>query len=119
MYEHQSFGFLKFLGCAGFNFKKNFLVLFVVGSKAYIRKKARFGKMEFVVIKKILPQNNNQFQPDVLYVDTFNRIWSEDELLTQENALDAANLYWQNIYQEGRILFEQNKCLPIPPEFCS
>lgn len=122
MYEHVSSGLCKLFGCAGVSFKKNFLVLFTVGSKVYIKRKARFGKMEFVVIKKIFrqtPQDVNQgIQPEIMYADTFNRIWSEDELLSKENALDAANLYWQNIYQEGKILFEQNKCHPIPIEGC-
>lgn len=124
MFEHESTGTIRINGCAGTNLKKIFLALFTVGSKAYIKQRARFGKMEFVVVKKVYrqtPRNtaSEGIQPEVMYLDTYNRMWAENELLLQENALDLATLYWQNLYQEGRSLFEQSKCLPIPPEGCN
>jgi len=120
--EYEANGIIKISGCAGVGLKKNYLVLFPAGSKAYIKRKARFGKMEFIVIKKIYRQTphniNSGIQVEIFYVDTFNRVWAEDELLSKENALDLANLYWQNFYQEGRELLENGGCLPIPPEGC-
>lgn len=120
--EYTATGLIRTSGCAGVSVKKNYLVLFTVGSKAYIKRKARFGKMEFVVIKKIYRQTphniNYGIQVDILYSDTFNRVWAEEELMSKENALDLANLYWQNFYQEGRELLENGGCVPILPEGC-
>jgi hypothetical protein len=123
MFEYQASGSLRVIGCAGLNFQKKYIVLFSVGDKAYLKKKARFGKMEFVVIKRIarqIPEIAQTYgsQPEIMYVDTFNRIWAEYELMLKENALDLATLYWEHLKQEGRSLFEENGCFPIKPEGC-
>jgi hypothetical protein len=121
--QYESTGTIRVVGCAGLSLKKNFLTLFLVGDRAYIRKKARLGDIESVVVKRI-HRKEPQFvsrqgaQPNIMYVDTYNRIWEESELLSEEDAVDLARIYWQNIEQEGRRLFEEDGCFPIPPEGC-
>jgi hypothetical protein len=53
-----------------------------------------------------------------LYTDTFNRVWAENELLSEENASDQAMIYLKNIQEEGRRLFEEDGCFPITPPGC-
>jgi hypothetical protein len=115
-------GLIKVVGCAGVAVKNRYLSLFLVGDKAYLKHKARIGKIEFVVIKRmnqIFP-NGNMYTayPETNYVDTFNRVWLENELITQENALDFARIWWENIRQMGRRMFEEGDCYPIKPEGC-
>ncbi len=117
MFEHNSTGTISILGCAGFFGKRNFFIPFLVGDKAYIKKKARLGKLEPIIIKKIIikpEENKYRTAPFPMYCDTFNRIWEESELISEETAKDIALIYWKNISEEGRILFEigQN-CLPL------
>lgn len=121
--EYEATGRIRVVGCAGLSLKRNFLTLFLVGDRVYIRKKARLGDIESVVVKRIHrkdPENASRYgiQPNIIYVDTYNRIWEESELLSEENAVDLARIYWQNIEQEGRRLFEEDGCFPIPPEGC-
>ena len=123
MFTHEAEGIIRIAGCAALKAKQNFIVLFLVGSKAYIKKMAIKGKMQFVVVKKInrlMPESLSRYgiQPEVMYIDTFNRIWAEDELTTEENAVDFATAHWRRIAEEGRIMFEEDGCYPIKPEGC-
>lgn len=123
MFNHEATGHIRIAGCAGIGLHKNYTVLFVVGSRAYVKRKARIGVMEPVVLKKInriMPKNSSSrgIQAEINYVDTFNRVWMEDELLSEENAVDLASIYWRNIDQLGRRMFEEDGCLPIKPEGC-
>lgn len=112
---------IRVVGCAGLSIKQNLIVRFLVGDRVYIRKKARMGLIESVVIKRIngvFPKYegfNTAIQPDVNYVDTFNRVWLEDELVSQETAIDLARIYLENIRQEGLRFFEEaGGCWPMP-----
>jgi hypothetical protein len=123
MFTYEAEGIIRIAGCAGFKGKQNFIVLFLVGSRAYIKKAAIQGKIQSVVIKKInrlMPEMPSRYgiQPEVMYVDTLNRIWAEDELTTEENAVDYATAHWTRISEEGRIMFEEDGCYPIKPEGC-
>jgi hypothetical protein len=123
MFNHEATGHIRIAGCAGLGLYKNYTVLFVVGSRVYVKRKARIGVMEPVVLKKInriMPKNSHYrgIQAEINYVDTFNRVWMEDELLSEENAVDIASIYWRNIDQLGRRMFEEDGCLPIKPEGC-
>lgn len=118
-YEN-SVGTVRVVGCAGLSVKQNLVVRFLVGNRAYIRRKALKGTMESVIIKRIngvFPKYkgfNTAIQPDINYVDTFNRVWLEDELVSQEHAIDLSRIYLENIRQEGLRFFEEGGCLPIP-----
>jgi hypothetical protein len=122
MFDYEAKGTIKIVGCAKITTEKNYIVKFLEGSRAFVRKKARLGKLESIVIKRVrrVPLGSPSrygIQPEIMYTDTFNRVWEESELISQEDAVDLAMIYWQNISQEGRILFEQGgACLPIPSE---
>ena len=122
MFEYEPTGTIRVVGCAGVKLKKNFLALFIVGSRVYIRKSARIGELKSVVIKrfaKSLTDSLDRYSnPTIMYTDTFNRVWAENELLSEENAADQAMIYLKNIEEEGRRLFEENGCFPIPLEGC-
>lgn len=112
MFDYEAKGKIRIVGCAIFDAKKNYIVKFLEGTKAFVKKKARLGVVEYIVIKKtrrIMPANPSCYgiQPEIMYTDTFNRIWCEEELISQESAIDLAKLYWENINQEGRALFEE------------
>lgn len=122
MFTYEPTGEIRVIGCAGFNLKQNFFVLFNVGSKVYVKNKAKSGILESVVIKRLKREidasHYKGYFPQIVYTDTTNRVWLERELLSEENAVDAAKAYWIRIEQEGRILFEERGCFPIPPEGC-
>ena len=110
-------------GCAGLGLYKNYTVLFLVGSRVYVKRKARLGVMEPVVLKRINrvvaeSASYRGVRPEINYVDTFNRVWIENELLSEENAVDLSLQYWSNIDQLGRRMFEEDGCFPIKPEGC-
>ena len=123
MFNYEASGRIRVAGCAGLGLYKNYSVLFLVGSRAYVKKKARLGIIEPVVLKRInrVYPNSATYRgskAEINYVDTFNRVWMEDELLSEENAVDLARIYWGNIDQIGRRMLEEEGCLPIKPEGC-
>lgn len=76
-------------GSASIRFQ--YYVRFAVGSIAYDCKNARIkGRIEPVVIKKYRILYNPY---DVIYTDTLNAIWNEDELCNHEEAIDLATSY--------------------------
>lgn len=113
-------GYVRVVGCAEVGIKQNLIVRFLVGDRAYVRRKAHLGVMESIIVKRIngvFPKYegfNTAVQPDVNYVDTFNRVWLENELVSQENAIDIAKIYWENIRQDGLRFFEEGGCWPTP-----
>jgi hypothetical protein len=119
-YYQGSGSVVRIVGCAELGIKQNLIVRFLVGDRAFVRRKARLGKMESVTIKRIngvFPKYegfNTAIQPDINYVDTFNRVWMEEELASQENAIDLARIYLENIRQEGLRFFEEGRCWPTP-----
>lgn len=117
--NYESKGELKLLGCCAVRFVENFIALYPVGARVFIKSKAVIGKLEFVVIKKIrrlLPNNISSYGilPEVMYEDTLNRIWSEEELITESH---ANNLY-ESYLKEIRILKEKS-CLPVKFAGCA
>lgn len=79
-------GIITVYGCAIKYFRKNFLVYFAVGERAFIKNKAeRKGVLESIIIKKVTRNTNQRhsysgFVAEVVYVDTMNRVWLEREL---------------------------------------
>lgn len=117
-YYQSTLGGVRVVGCAELGIQQKLIVRFLVGDRVYIKRKARLGVIESVIIKRIngiFPKYegfNTAIQPDVNYVDTFNRVWMEEELVTQENAVDIARIYLENIRQEGLRHFEEGGCWP-------
>jgi hypothetical protein len=123
-YAHEGSGKVRVVGCAGFSATKNYLTLFRPRQRAWIKRKADLGIVESVVIKRLntLPPedglSNWGSEPEVTYTDTFNRVWLEEELTTQENAVDMARVWWENAAQHARRVLEEGGCMPIRPEGC-
>lgn len=101
--DYDATGGITIGGCAAFKVTKRFTTAFAVGSRVYIRKKAlNKGKLESVVIKKInrvMPASPTcmGIQKAVNYLDTFNRVWMEEELVWQADAVILATLYWESV----------------------
>lgn len=113
---HDASGNIMVAGCAKFNFKRKYETLFSLGSKVYIKRNAMFGKIEYVVIKKInkhFPNNSEELgiKPEIMYVDTNNRVWAEEELILQGQATIMAGEYWEKMRKISHDLFKN--CLPI------
>lgn len=124
-YSHDGSGRAKVVGCAGFSATKNYLTLFAPRQRAWIKRKADLGIVESVVIKKVNTLSPESMvsewgsEPEVTYTDTFNRVWLEDELTTHENAVDMARVWWENVAQHSRRMFEEGmECYPIRKEGC-
>jgi len=123
-YSHDGSGKIRVVGCAGFSAAKNYLTLFRERERAWIKKKAIMGNVESVVVKKINTLSPDKFvsewgsEPEVTYTDTFNRVWLEEELTSKENAVDMARVWWENVAQHARRLFEEDGCFPIKKEGC-
>ncbi len=80
------------------------------GSIVYICNKAiREGVLEAVCIKNVkIIRNEVTIVPFILYRDTFNRLWNEEELCNETDARNAAILYLEI---QQRLLLEQlSKC---------
>lgn len=123
-FNHEASGKIRVVGCAGLNFVKNYLTMFLPRQRAWIKKKARLGVVESVVIKKVNALSPESMisdwgsQPEVTYTDMFNRVWLEEELTSEENAVDIARIYWENVAQHARRVFEEGGCFPIKKEGC-
>jgi hypothetical protein len=117
--NYQATGSIRITGCSLNKLQKNFLVYFSIGSRVYIKKKAKLGILEPVVLKKVYRTEQENFyngiQPAITYVDTFNRVWMEDELTWEADAIDYAKIYWRRVEQDAQELLEKGGCLRYPP----
>lgn len=119
--ENEFEGSIRLRGCSEVKLKFNYPVLFLVGSKAYIKSKALRGEIEYIVIKKSFFKKNNSFvsRPltigltsyQVAYLDTFNRFWMEDELVFESEAIDLAEIYWDRLRYEAEYIGNKT-CFP-------
>lgn len=123
-FSHDGTGRVRVVGCAGFRGVKNYLALFLPRQRAWIKRKAHLGVVESVVIKKVNTLSPEAMvsdwgsEPEITYIDTFNRVWLEGELTSEENAVDMARLWWENVAQTARRALEEDGCFPIKPEGC-
>ena len=98
-------------GCAPVERAECLVYRFPVGCVVYRCDKAcSQGKLEAICIKSVrIIQNQPSpwgcFPPPerkvVLYTDTFNTIWEEEELCTKEEAIDCAMAYWEAIQEDA------------------
>jgi hypothetical protein len=107
-------GSIRVSGCAIKKVKKNFSILYALGSRVYIKQKAKEGILESVVLKKVHRNTQERYtysgyMPVVAYVDTFNRVWIEDELISQQRAIDFAKLHWERIQKDAADYLENGQ----------
>lgn len=80
----------------------DYTIKYPVGSFVYSLQKAKKGIVHYLVLKKYdLKINAATYdQPIVLYTDTLNWLWNEDELCTQTQAITIATDYLQSLIAE-------------------
>ncbi len=79
---------------------------FGVGETLYYIDKARRGILEKVVIKAIraIVSKRTPARGKVLYVDTFNGLWNEWDLVPQATADALVDAYFENLLDEANSL---------------
>jgi len=93
---------------------QNFYIKFAVGSMVYIKAKAEIGKLEKIIIKKVNRNtlNNTQYSgvsPTIVYIDSLNGAWLENELCWEAMALSLSIDYYEELAQYNTNLVMQCK----------
>lgn len=84
-------------GCGEYTYAKNYPYLWNVGDTCFLKYKAIKGKLEKIVIKEIKIVTNYEIDGEIrfMYVDTFNALYNEGDLLTQFDAVNLAKQYYE------------------------
>lgn len=112
-FSYEASGSLSLTKCGtGYIFTPEYVrsVVFSVGDQAWLAFKAQKGILESIVIKKIriFPVLYRGLGPStVIYIDTFNALYNEDDLLSYQDAFTLATNYLNNLILEA----ERAKCL--------
>ena len=77
------------------------------GSEVYPIAKAKKGDLERLIIKKVYVIDNRGLN-DIVYVDTLNGAWKQEELCVKSDAVDYAIAYLEN--QKALLEIELTKC---------
>lgn len=96
-------------GCAIITYIKTYTTKFAAGDIVFNVDKARKGVLEKVVIKKVRVINANKTGGafEVMYVDTYNALWNEWDLVSHREALELAQEYYEFLLAEAA---ELKKC---------
>lgn len=103
---YEAEGKIELFGCAKASLELDYQVDYEIGERVYIKEKAKTeGVLLSVVIKETTRNEYTDMSGYVVgYVDTFNRFWLEEELITLPLATDFAKLYWMQIRDEAKEL---------------
>ena len=87
---------IKIGGCANVTVKKYYVYKFLEGSVVYFIPKARKGILEPHAVKEAILKvaYGNDAWPIFLYKDSFNAYFNENELCSQDDALQFAKDYY-------------------------
>ena len=107
-------GAVFFNGCTEINFSKYYPHKFNVGDACFLKFKAVKGKLEKVVIKQVKIVSNYAIDGTIkfMYLDTFNSLHGEKDLLTQNEAVQTAKQYYE--YQIFLTLSAKTICQVTP-----
>lgn len=107
-YNYTGSGSIKFGLCTGYFKKTNISHKFSVGDLAWLKYKARKGKLESISIKNLIFSGGaySVNKMVVLYKDNNNFLYNPDELLTKNEAVEIAKVY---LYEELADLVEAKK----------
>ena len=94
MPSHIPTGGIQTSGCAVTVLSQNIASGFVARETAYVKLKAEKGIFEKVTIKKVIVDTQ---EDSIVYVDTFNSVWIEGELVTHSEAISIASTYQTNL----------------------
>lgn len=101
MFNYTSNGqVILFGGCAAIQKIKNVIYKFAEGSIAFDCMKSRKGILEKIAIKKVLISAGKKTlgQKIIVYMDTYNSLYNEEDLCTKEEAVNFSILYYENLY---------------------
>lgn len=123
-FQHQSSGRVRVKGCAGFELKKNYPAAYSVGQRVWIGRKARAGVFESVVVKRVRASVTSEpsyagIDVAIIYTDTFNRVWVEQELVNQTTAQALVDAHRAWVRRMSQALYDGTACFPIRPEGCA
>lgn len=97
--------------CASIFTSHIYTTLYGIGDALYSAPKARRGVLEKIVIKQIVPIKaslvGGMFV--VMYKDTFNGLWNEDELITLDDAKALAIAYYNFLLAQIQDI-ERRRC---------
>src|SRR4051812_17291189 len=79
-----------------------YTIPYPVGSFIYIKEKARKGVLRYVVIKlyDLNISKKTSGQPVVIYTDTLNGLWNQNEFCSETVAVDLATTYYEDLIAE-------------------
>lgn len=110
-------GGISIAGCASpIELVKKYPHKFGINSSVYVKKKAQNkGILERLIVKKVnrvLSSSPTKagIKGDFNYIDTFNRVWMEEELVWQPDAVALATAYWENIANLAQAELERIGC---------
>ena len=95
MFNYTSYGNININGCSAVSKSENFLSKYQQGDKVWLYYKAKQGILESVVIKelRVLGGGFSYNKVVSIYVDTYNFLYNEDELIPLNLALELKNQY--------------------------
>lgn len=111
--DYEAEGGITITGCATIKVVYNYVGTFVPGQRAYIKYRAEKGVLERVIIKKsnrVRRGGTSYTGSEYIfnYVDTLNRVWLEEELVSLSAAQDLVEAFDQAYAAEYA---EYAKCL--------
>lgn len=123
-FSYDTMGSVRVRGCAGFEIQKNYSVRFAVGERVWIASKAKVGISESVVIKRSrvrIPEEPSYggYVVVVVYTDTLNRVWVEEELIDIAELQSLLALYEAGRSRRTRTEAGLLGCFPIKKEQCA
>lgn len=98
-------------GCAIVTVKKYYTTAFAVGSLVYFVPKAKKGILYPVAIKKIEAIFQSAALPTMLYTDTLNALYNEDELCGEAEAIQYALAFYEAQQAELDRLVRKSQCV--------
>lgn len=85
--DHTSTGGFRLGGCSEYGFTANSPAIYSIGDILYSKAKARKGLLRKHCIKKVI---TGAIYLPIVYIDTFNAIFNEEELISYEDAIEIA-----------------------------
>ncbi len=89
-FSYTASGSISLGGCASYKMAIYLYFQYQIGSFVFSKEKALKGVYETIVIKKVEFPNYN-----ILYTDTYNALWSENELVPYSQAKILVDNYFE------------------------
>ncbi len=91
-------GTISLKGCFTYSFSEYLPYKYIKGDVVFVKPSALKGKLEKIAIKdvKVISGKKTYGQIIFLYVDTFNFFYNENELISEQEAINLAKQYYEN-----------------------